>query len=93
MQVIIGSVTLTESLALYILITSASALPPQFLLSLSIFAVYMFIVIVGPFKLAANPYQKSVELLGLLKSLNGSKWSKRSVMSFPSSKLSLGDGK
>lgn len=93
MPILVGSVAVAESLALYILITSATIIPFPFLLCLSLLVVYMFVIIIGAFKLAANPYVDSVALLKLLRAIDQSKWIKRFIVSFPPSKLTLGDGK
>ncbi|OXA54308.1 hypothetical protein Fcan01_11276, partial [Folsomia candida] len=92
MSVIVGSVTACESFALYTLITSSSVIPFPGLILFATVGVELFAVIVGPFKVMANPFVKSVELLHSFQPMTGSKLIKRLVRSFPPSKLTLGDG-
>lgn len=92
-SIMVGAVTACESFALYIIITATSAIPIPILLLLSSVAVDLFVLIVGPFRIMANPLVKSIALLESLKRMNESKWVKRFVRSLPPSKMTLGDGK
>ncbi|OXA48567.1 hypothetical protein Fcan01_16513 [Folsomia candida] len=92
MPVLVGGITRCESFALYILITSASSVPLPVLLFFCVLAFELFILIVGPLKVMANPYITSVELLNSLRGVHGPKWVHRFVKSCPPSKLTLGDG-
>lgn len=93
MAILIGAVTVCASFALYILITSTSVAPIPIIIILSLVALDLFIMVVGPFKFMANPLPKSTELLQSFKRMNRSRWIKRFVRSCPPSKLLLGDGK
>lgn len=93
MSIMVGAVTICESFALYIIITSTLEVPVVVIILFSAVAVDLFILIVGPFKIMANPFVRSKELLQSLKRMNTSGWVKRFVKSCPPSKLILGDGK
>ncbi|OXA53666.1 hypothetical protein Fcan01_11282 [Folsomia candida] len=92
MSILVGSVTACESFALYTLITSSTVVSYSVLVLFAAVGVELFVVTVGPFKIMANPFVQSVELLHSFESMKGSKLTKRLVMSFPPSKLTLGDG-
>lgn len=93
MSILIGAITVCESFALYTIITSTSEVPIPVIILFSTVAVDLLIVIVGPFKMMANPLVKSIELLEALQWMNGSGWIRRFVRSCPPSKMTLGDGK
>lgn len=93
MPTLVGGVTVCQTWTLYIVITGTSLVPvPALLLSLGV-ATEMFLVIMGPFRMIANPFVKSTELLKSLRRLNNSRWIQRFVRSCQPSKLTLGDGK
>lgn len=92
MPVMVGGVMLCESFALYLVLTSTSVVPvPIFMLSLVV-AIEMSIIIIGLFKMMANTFVKSENLLKFLQSMNGPRWVSRFIRSCPPSKLILGDG-
>ncbi|OXA54994.1 hypothetical protein Fcan01_11268 [Folsomia candida] len=93
MSILVGSITACESFALYTLITSSAVIPFPVLILFTAVGFYLFIVIIGPFKIMANPFVQSVELLHAFESMKGSKLIKRLVKSFPPSKLTLGVGR
>lgn len=93
MSILIWSVTACESFALYTLITSASIVPLPASILFGTVAFDLLILIVGPFKMMADPFIKSIQLLKSVKTMNRSKWIRRFVRSCPPSKLSSGDGK
>lgn len=91
MPALVGGILLCESFALYLVLTSMFVIPvPILVLSLGV-AVEMSIII-GLFRMMANPFVKSEKLLKYLQILNGPRWVKRFVMSCPPSKMILGDG-
>ncbi|OXA49501.1 hypothetical protein Fcan01_15713 [Folsomia candida] len=89
MSILIGAITVCESFALYTIITSTSEVPIPVIILFSTVAVDLLIVIVGPFKMMANPLVKSIELLEALQWMNGSGWIRRFVRSCPPSKMTL----
>lgn len=94
MSGIIGKVTICESFALYILITSADIqIPIPVLFLFFLVATGLFILSVCHMKVIAKPFIKSVKFLDSLKALKLSKWTKRFAKFCSPSKLTLGDGK
>lgn len=90
---LVGAITICQTFALYILITATSIVPGVVVFFFFMIALEMFIIIMGAFKILANPFLRSVELLYYMERKSGSKWGKRFVRSCPPSKVTLGDGK
>lgn len=93
MGVIIGTLTLLESCAIYILMKSGELIPLPIFVLLSIAAIDYLIVILGIFKIGSNPYVKSMRFIQLTKTNKLSKYEVAFIKSCPPSKLSLGDGR